>query len=182
MSYILTHQFTLLCRFIYLSNTSTKRSQNYTFIYLLYLCMCLQVSEGAVLELMEQDSKDSAQSSSTSTSIIDTASQPEYKVKTPLHTLNKCGSIYLSSLRPCTNNPRLPAFVHPPLTCNSSLAKRLCLNAEITAFVIVAYPLVCESQSRAPGSSVHTDDRDKEAEWGFCGLGRLAKSMLTTDT
>lgn len=37
------------------------------------------VSEGAVLELMEQDSKDSAQSSSTSTSTIDTAIQPEYK-------------------------------------------------------------------------------------------------------
>ncbi|XP_056588187.1 DNA (cytosine-5)-methyltransferase 3B isoform X2 [Triplophysa dalaica] len=38
-----------------------------------------EVTEGAVLELMEQDSKDSAQSSSTSTYTTDTASQPEYK-------------------------------------------------------------------------------------------------------
>ncbi|KTF84868.1 hypothetical protein cypCar_00027019, partial [Cyprinus carpio] len=38
------------------------------------------VPEGPALELMEQDSKDSAQSSTTSISTTDTVSQPEYKV------------------------------------------------------------------------------------------------------
>ncbi|KAK7128672.1 hypothetical protein R3I94_017038 [Phoxinus phoxinus] len=37
------------------------------------------VPEGPILELMEQDSKDSAQSSATSTSTTDIARQPEYK-------------------------------------------------------------------------------------------------------
>lgn len=143
--------------------------------------VCPQVSEGAVLELMEQDSKDSAQSSSTSTSTIDTASQPEYKVQRH-HWCSVMISAYPSTY---------PLYAHAQTThdylCLSTCLWHvtvawLCLNAKITAFVITAYPLACESQSRAPGSSVSTDGQDKEAEWVFCELGRLAKSLLTTDT
>lgn len=189
---LLLEKALVVCQLGYYGFSWTYKILCYTSLHLFiclfhlslsYYSMYLQVTEGAVLELMEQDSKDSAQSSSTSTYTTDTASQPEYKVQHhSTRSISAYPSTYLPSLRPCTNNPRLPVFVHLPLTCNSSLAERLCLNANITAFVIVAYPLACESQSWAPGSFVSTDDQDKEVEWDFCGLGRLAKSLLTTET
>lgn len=125
---------------------------------------------------MEQDSKDSAQSSATSTSTTDTASQPEYKVSGHHINTNSQSNYPVmsrSSLCSCKNNPQIPIFVHLPSICNSILKERLHMNVKIIAFVPMVYPLLCVSLSQAAARLESTDDQDKETmkvlNGGFVG-------------
>ncbi len=113
---------------------------------------------------MEQDSKDSAQSSTTSISTTDTVSQPEYKV--PGHHSHKhTHTPILSCPVPfCVHaqTTQIFIFVHLPLTCYSSLTELLCLNVKITSFVLTVYPLLCMSLSQAAARLESTYDQDNE--------------------
>lgn len=133
---------------------------------------------------MEQDSKDSAQSSATSTSTTDTVSQPEYKV--PGHHINTNSQsnypvMSRSSLCSCKNNPQVPIFVHLPSICNSSLKERLHLNVKIIAFVLVVYPLLCVSLSQAAARLESTDETMKVLN-GVLWVIASSNSLLTTDS